>query len=109
MFHTWSGKMAHMAGLSRCCWMMSCITSGVHCSGASPGLPNACISLSHQMPRPPVPNFLDQQAPAAAEQPSTRCLIYQMVYIHEAERRCDALAEHGRRLPSVKMSQRQTQ
>ena len=39
MFHTWSGKMAHMAGLSRCCWMMSCITSGVHCSRRLPGPP----------------------------------------------------------------------
>ena len=39
---TWRGNMAHIAGLSMCCWTMSCITSGVHCSGASPGLPSAC-------------------------------------------------------------------
>ena len=43
---TWRGKMAHIAGLSMCCWTMSCITSGVHCSGASPGLPNACSQKS---------------------------------------------------------------
>ena len=39
---TWRGKMAHIAGLSMCCWTMSCITSGMHCSGVSPGLPKAC-------------------------------------------------------------------
>ncbi len=41
---TCSGKMAHMAGDSRCCATISRMTSGVHSAGGAPWWPSTCTS-----------------------------------------------------------------
>ena len=42
-FQTWSGKIAHIDGASKCCWTMKCTTSGVQRDGGSSSLPTTVL------------------------------------------------------------------